>query len=165
MKVYYVETNAYDMIVADLGDYRRVHIVEDKPKIISEELFSIAENPYNLSGDDYYDKTAEELIGDANVTFSVEKDEGKKYLSDYPMPCHYEFDDLRKAALRPDATVGDRMMLLKYMWNYALNSSWDAWNGEYYDIGDGKKLIPIDEPIAFDDGEPFQWEAYDAQIA
>lgn len=161
MKVYYVETNAYDMIVADLGDYRRVHIVEDKPKIISEELFSIAENPYNLSGDDFYDLTAEELIGDANVTFSVEKDEGKKYLSDYAMPSRYAYEELRAAALRPDATKDDRMMLLKFMWHYASDSSW---NGEYYDIDDGKKLYPVDEPIAFDDGEPFQWEAYDARI-
>lgn len=161
MKLYYVETNAYDMIVADFGDFRRVHIVDERPCIIAEALSEIADFPQNLSGDDYYDKTAEELIGDANVSFSYVKDENKKYLSDYPMPSRYAYEDLRTAAVKPGATIEERMMLLKFMWNYAQDSSW---NGECYDIGGGLSLYPIDEPVSYDDGEPFEWEAYDAEI-
>ncbi len=161
MKLYYVETNAYDMIVADFGDFRRVHIVDEKPCIIAGALSEIADFPQNLSGDDYYDKTAEELIGDANVSFSYVKDENKKYLSDYPLPSRYAYEELRAAAVRGDATKDDRMMLLKFMRHYAYDNNW---NGECYDIDDGKRLYPVEEAICFDDGEPFQWEAYDAEV-
>lgn len=111
MKLYYVETNAYDMIIADFGDFRRVHIVEEKPYIIVDELAKIAEFPQNLSGDDYYDETAEDLIGDAEVIYEYRKDFDKKYLSDYPLPSKYAYADLRASAVRPDATKDDRMML------------------------------------------------------
>ena len=89
------------------------------------------------------------------------RDENKKYLSDYPMPSRYAYAELRAAAVRCNATIADRMMLLKFMWHYSSDSSW---NGEYYDIDDGKRLYPIDEPVAYDDGEPFEWEPYDAEI-
>lgn len=72
MKVYYVETNAYDMVVADFGNFRRVHIVDETdPPITQELLYDIIDFPQNMSGDDYYDMTAEELIGDASVKWVV----------------------------------------------------------------------------------------------
>lgn len=67
IKLYYVETNAYDMIVADFVDYRRVHVIDERPVSIENLLSDIAEDPFNLSGDDYYDMTAEDLIGNATV--------------------------------------------------------------------------------------------------
>lgn len=164
MKLYYVETNGYDMIVADFGDFRRVHIVDETPYCITDELKKIDDFPQNLSGDDYYDKTAEELIGEAEVLYVYKKDTEKKYLSDYPMPSRYDYTELRAAAVRPNATKDDRMMLLKWMWNFSGNRDW---NGECYDISDGgeeKRLYPIEEPVLWHEGEPDQWEAFDAEI-
>lgn len=73
MKLYYVETNAYDMIVFDNEDFIRVHVVEDKPENIPYYTEQIADFATNLSGEDYYGVTASDLIGDANVIYTVER--------------------------------------------------------------------------------------------
>ena len=69
MKLYYVETNAYDMIVLDNVDFVRVHIVDEKPENIPDYTEQIADFASNLSGEDYYGVSASELIGDANVIY------------------------------------------------------------------------------------------------
>lgn len=73
MKLYYVETNAYDMLVLDNGDFVRVHVVEDKPENIPDYTEQIADFASNLSGEDYYDMSASELIGDSNVIYIAER--------------------------------------------------------------------------------------------
>lgn len=72
-KPYYVETNAYDMIVFDNEDFIRVYAVEDKPESIPYYTEQIADFATNLSGEDYYGVTASEVIGDANVIYTVER--------------------------------------------------------------------------------------------
>lgn len=77
----------------------------------------------------------------------------------------YDYDKVRRYAVRPNASKKSRMKLLRWMENFASDRDW---NGEYWDIskdGDGLALFPIDKPTAFDDdGTPYEWETVDCEI-
>lgn len=53
----------------------------------------------------------------------------------------YDFEDLYAAANRFEATAEDRMKLCSWMETYDM----DSWNGECFNLGDGRSLYPIYE--------------------
>lgn len=50
----------------------------------------------------------------------------------------YDYRELREKALAPDATQEDIKALAEWC-----IQNWQIWNGEFYDIDDGKQLRPI----------------------
>lgn len=54
----------------------------------------------------------------------------------------YSYQELRAAALSPDATQDDLNALGEWFEMYG-HSAPDAWNGEYWDVDDGNRLFPI----------------------
>lgn len=65
------------------------------------------------------------------------------------MPGYYDYDELREKALSADATQQDLENMARWFNNYDIS----AWNGEYYDMGNGKRLFPICAET-----EPDEWE-------
>ncbi|MBO7070541.1 MAG: hypothetical protein J6W09_04530 [Bacteroidales bacterium] len=55
----------------------------------------------------------------------------------------YDYKTLRDAALRPNATKLDRLALGEWMDRFCSS----AWNGECYDIDDGRTLWPVYEVV------------------
>ena len=78
MKMYYVSTNGYDMIVADHGDHRRVINEYDlmkcgiTPATTEEEAVDILSGIEDDSSWDLYDETVEELTEDAEIIAELE---------------------------------------------------------------------------------------------
>lgn len=59
----------------------------------------------------------------------------------------YDFDDLRKKAIAPDATQEDIDRLGYWMSRHGR----DSWNGEYYSVDSTHELYPIYKEVAEDD--------------
>ena len=59
----------------------------------------------------------------------------------------YDYAELRAAALAPSATVEDLRALADWLEQY--DSS--AWNGEYYDLDEGKRLFPVYDETSTDE--------------
>ena len=72
------------------------------------------------------------------------------------MTNRYEYEELRAAALAPEATTEDRLALLEWFDRYDTAD----WNGEYYDMDDGYRLYPVYEH----DEENDQYDVVDAEI-
>lgn len=61
---------------------------------------------------------------------------------------YYDYAELREKALSPNATQKD----LEALADWLMQHDSSAWNGEYYDIDDGKRLFPI-----YTETEPDEW--------
>lgn len=53
----------------------------------------------------------------------------------------YDFEDLYAAATRFEATAEDRINLYNWMESFDM----DSWNGECFDLGNGRSIYPIYE--------------------
>lgn len=67
----------------------------------------------------------------------------------------YDFEELKNKALSPDATKEDRMNLLDWFQAYGDR----YWNGEYFDIENGRALYPIYSEVDED-----EFEITDAEV-
>ena len=67
----------------------------------------------------------------------------------------YDYRELREKALRFGSTIEDRLALFEWMERYDMRS----WNGECFDIDDGKSLYPI-----YSEEEDDQAELIDAEV-
>lgn len=65
----------------------------------------------------------------------------------------YNYEELRAAAIAPDATAKDLEALADWFQEYDTN----AWNGEYYDA-DGYRLYPVYKETEPDEYEVSGWE-------
>lgn len=73
---------------------------------------------------------------------------------------YYNYAELREKALSADATAEDRIALFKWMEEYDMRE----WNGECFDIDDGKDLYPVYDITYDEDGEIVDCELIDAEI-
>ena len=66
----------------------------------------------------------------------------------------YDYEELRAAAVSPDATQIDINTLGEWFQTYDMNS----WNGEYFDMDDGLRLYPVEEEFLPDQFRVIRYE-------
>ena len=75
---------------------------------------------------------------------------------------YYDFSDLYKKAIAPDATKEDINALGYWMSRHGR----DSWNGEYYSIDSTHELYPIYKEVGYDDYEivGYTFSSWDERI-